>query len=70
MNEVETGLPNFRQVQGFIKENQAIEVKLLTGDLLSGTVFWQDLHCICLRDESEQLVTVWRHAIAYLKRKT
>lgn len=69
MNEVDTGLPNFRQVQGFIKDNQAIELKLLTGDLISGRVFWQDLHCICVRDESEQLVTIWRHAIAYLKLK-
>ncbi|MDY6782305.1 MAG: RNA-binding protein hfq [Cyanobacteriota bacterium] len=69
MNELETGLPNFRQVQEFIKENQGVEIKLLTGDLMTGTVFWQDTHCICLRDDSEQPVTIWRHAIAYLKHK-
>jgi host factor-I protein len=70
MNEVETGLPNFRQIQGLIKDDRAIEIKLLTGETISGKVFWQDLHCICVRDESEKLVTIWRHAIAYLQLKS
>lgn len=66
MAEFETGLPSVRQIQSFIKEGQTVEVKLLTGDLLLGTLRWQDQNCVCL-SQDEQPVIVWRHAIAYLK---
>jgi len=67
--EFESGLPSFRRIQSAIAEKQEIELKLLTGDTIAGKVFWQDLHCLCLEDESGAQIIVWRRAIAYLKPK-
>ena len=67
MSDFDTGLPSVRQVQTYIKDKQAVEIKLMTNDILVGIVFWQDQNCICLRDEQEQQLLVWRGAIAYLK---
>ena len=58
--------PSVRQMQGYIREKQNLEIKLLTGDLISGTLFWQDLDCICLQSEGKNL-TIWKQAIAYIK---
>jgi host factor-I protein len=65
--EFDTALPSIRLVQTLIKEGTAIELKLITGELLEGRLGWQDAHCLCLFDESERQVAVWRQAIAYLK---
>ncbi len=65
--ELETGLPSIRRIQNFIRETQEVEIKLLTGDLLSGKVFWQDSYCISLKDQYDQETMIWRQAIAYLK---
>lgn len=67
MTEFQTGLPSIRQTQGFIKEGTEVELKLLTGDLLTGKLRWQDKNCLCLMGEDEQLILVWFHAVAYLK---
>jgi host factor-I protein len=68
--ELDTGLPSVRQVQTAIKDGKEIELKLLTGDLVTGKVKWQDPHCICVMDHYEQPTIVWRHSIAFLKPKT
>ena len=65
--EFDTALPSIRQVQTLIKEAGIVELKLLTGDSLTGRIGWQDPHCLCLFDENNQPTTVWRQAIAYLK---
>ena len=67
MSEFETGLPSIRQVQGFIKEGNEVELKLTTNDLLSGKLRWQDTNCLCLITVDEQPVIIWRHAIVYLR---
>ena len=67
MAEFETGLPSVRQIQGFIKEGQEVEIKLLTQDLLVGQLRWQDQHCVCLNTQEGLPVIVWRHAIAYMR---
>jgi host factor-I protein len=67
--ELDTGLPSVRQVQTAIKDGKEIELKLLTGDLVTGKVRWQDPHCICVMDHYEQPTIVWRHSIAFLKPK-
>ncbi|NEO26962.1 MAG: RNA-binding protein hfq [Kamptonema sp. SIO4C4] len=67
MTEFETGYPSVRQIQTFIRDQLEIEVKLLTGDTVTGKPVWQDTHCLCLQDTSDQMVTVWRQAIAYHK---
>lgn len=69
MAEFETGLPSVRQVQTLIVEKKEVEVKLLTNDLLVGKIRWQDAECICLVDQSEQPLIIWRQALVYLKSK-
>lgn len=68
-SEFDTALPSIRQVQTLIKEAKIVELKLVTGDLLTGKIGWQDQNCLCLLDDNKQPTTVWRHAIAYLKPK-
>jgi host factor-I protein len=67
--ELETGLPSIRQIQNMIRETREVELKLVTGDLLTGKVRWQDSHCISLTDQYDQDTIVWRQAIVYLKPK-
>jgi len=68
-SEFDTALPSIRQVQILIKETSIVQLKLVTGDLLIGKIGWQDQNCLCLLDENNQPLIVWRHAIAYLKQK-
>lgn len=65
--EFASGLPSTRQVQTFIRDKKTIEVKLLTGDLLSGRVVWQDPHCICLETDDQHKHQIWKQAIGFLK---
>ncbi len=69
MEQFDTGLPSIRKVQGFIKEQQPVEIKLITNDVMAGKLVWQDSQCLCLSDENEQSTIVWRQAIAYLQPK-
>jgi host factor-I protein len=67
MAELETGLPSVRQIQSFIKDGKQVELKLLTQDLLTGKVRWQDQQCISLLTSDDQSLIIWRQAIAYIK---
>lgn len=67
--ELETGLPSVRQIQNLIREEKEVELKLITGDLLTGKIRWQDTHCMSLTDQYDQPTIVWRQAIVYLKPK-
>ena len=67
MSEFETGLPSVRLIQSYIKDKEQLEIKLMTGDLLAGRIFWQDNNCICLLDASEKQILISRSAIAYIK---
>lgn len=69
MVEFETGLPNVRQVQNFIKDTKEVELKLSTNDVVVGKISWQDSDCLCLVDQSNQPMIIWRQAIVYLKPK-
>jgi host factor-I protein len=66
---LDTSLPSIRQVQNLIQQAVTIEIKLLTGDILIGTIIWQDSQCMCLMNENSQQMTVWKQAIAYIKPK-
>ncbi|MFB2982808.1 RNA-binding protein hfq [Microseira sp. BLCC-F43] len=68
-SEFDTNLPSVRKVQSTIKDQKQVEMKLTTGDVLAGKLLWQDPSCICLRDESNQQILIWRGAIAYIKPK-
>ncbi len=67
--ELETGLPSIRQIQSLTREGTEVEMKLVTGDLLTGKIRWQDQHCLCLMDHYDQPTIVWRQAIVFLKPK-
>lgn len=67
MAEFDPGWPSIRQVQGYIQDKQAVEIKLLTGDVLTGQIFWQDPLCLCLIDAEKRAIAIQRPAIAYLK---
>lgn len=69
ITEFDTSLPSVRQVQNLIKQAEIIQLKLLTGDTLTGKVIWQDAQCMCLVDENSQQTTVWKQAIAYIRIK-
>ena len=66
-SEFDTALPSIRQVQTLIKEAKTVQLKVVTGDLLIGKIGWQDQNCLCLIDEKNQPLIVWRQAIAYLQ---
>jgi len=65
--EFATGFPSVRQIQTLIRDKAAVEVKLITGDLLSGRVVWQDPQCICLETEDQSKHQIWKQAIGFLK---
>ncbi|MCP6762881.1 MAG: RNA chaperone Hfq [Fischerella sp. CENA71] len=67
ITEFDTSLPSTRQLQNLIKEAVPTEIKLLTGDILTGRVMWQDQCSMCLVDDHNQQVIIWKQAIAYLK---
>ena len=67
--ELETGLPSVRQLQMLLRDKQEVEIKLVTSDVITGRVQWQDVYCICLADRENQTIILWRQAIAYLKPK-
>ncbi|MBE9049928.1 RNA chaperone Hfq [Nostocales cyanobacterium LEGE 11386] len=66
--EFDTSLPSIRQLQDLIKQTAVVEFKLVTGDLLTGQVSWQDPNCVCIVDDHSQQTTIWKHAIAYFKK--
>jgi host factor-I protein len=65
--EFDTTLPSIRLVQNWIKQKATVEFKLVTGDLITGRVFWQDINCVCILDANNEQTTVCRMAIAYMK---
>ncbi|MBD1911391.1 MULTISPECIES: RNA-binding protein hfq [unclassified Leptolyngbya] len=67
--ELETGLPSIRQIQTLIRDGQEVELKLITNDLITGKMRWQDTNCICVVDHYDQPTIVWRTAIVYMKPK-
>ncbi len=67
LTEFDTSLPSIRQVQNLIKETTQVELKLLTGDSISGRILWQDLQCMLVQDGSGQKITIWKQAVAYMK---
>ncbi|AFY65533.1 Hfq-related RNA-binding protein [Geitlerinema sp. PCC 7407] len=66
-NDIQTGSPSIRQIQTLIRDKKEVELKLMTDDLLVGKLFWQDPDCLCLLDQYDQPILIWRQAIVYLK---
>lgn len=64
--ELETGLPSTRLLQNYLRDKRRVEVKLVTGDTIAGTLSWQDPNCICIDVDGEPTI-LWRSALASLK---
>ena len=67
--DLEAGIPSIRQVQALIREEKEVELKLVTNDLLTGKLRWQDVNFICLHDHYGQPTIVWKQAIVFIKPK-
>jgi host factor-I protein len=67
MTELDVNLPSIRQTQGLIKDKIGVEIKLLTNDVFTGRIIWQDTECLFIIDANEQKVLIYRHAIAFIK---
>ncbi|MDH6061111.1 RNA chaperone Hfq [Chrysosporum bergii ANA360D] len=63
--EFDTSLPSIKQLQELIKQKTVVEWKLVNGDLLKGKICWQDHNCVCIVNEQNQQITIWKQAIAY-----
>ncbi len=66
-NQFDTGLPSIRQVQALIRDQKQVELKLTTGDTLTGLVSWQDVNAICVKGAAGDDMILMRGAIAYVK---
>ena len=67
MSQFDLGLPSVRQVQDLIKDQQEVELKLITNDLLVGRLIWQDSNCVCLSTPNNPSILIWRQALIYVK---
>jgi host factor-I protein len=67
MTELDVNLPSIRQTQGLIKDKIGVEIKLLTNDVFTGRIIWQDTQCLFIVDANEQKVLIYRHAIVFIK---
>ncbi|NER82429.1 MAG: RNA-binding protein hfq [Leptolyngbya sp. SIO1D8] len=64
--EFETGLPSIKLLQTYQRDKRKVEVKLVTGDAVVGTISWQDPLCLCIDAEGEP-VLIWRSALTFIK---
>ncbi|MDJ0659569.1 MAG: RNA-binding protein hfq [Crocosphaera sp.] len=67
MTEFDTGLPSVRLIQKYIKDQQKVVIQLTTTETITGQVLWQDSQCLCVADESNQSLLVWRQGLIYIK---
>ena len=63
---INTSLPSVRLLQGYIRHKQPVEIKLITGDLLLGTLNWLDANGLNLQVDDSGIM-VWYSALVYLK---
>lgn len=64
--ELEAGLPSVRLLQGYLRDQTTVEVKLVTGDTITGQIAWQDPLCLCLKTDGNSFL-IWRAALAFIK---
>ncbi len=67
INGFDTGLPSTRTIQTFVRDQQNIAIKAVTGDTLVGTIIWQDANALCIKDADGLDTILMRGAIAYIK---
>ncbi|MEM9816118.1 MAG: RNA-binding protein hfq [Cyanobacteria bacterium P01_D01_bin.6] len=64
--ELESGLPSTRLLQTYLRDKRTVEVKLVTGDTITGTLAWQDPNCLCVDVDGAPTI-LWRSALVALK---
>ncbi|MEM9004604.1 MAG: RNA-binding protein hfq [Cyanobacteria bacterium P01_F01_bin.86] len=64
--ELEAGLPSVRLLQTYLRDKSTVEVKLVTGDTITGNIAWQDPLCLCINADGNS-VLIWRSALAFVK---
>ncbi len=65
---LDTSLPSVRHVQDLIRNRTLVQVTMVGGQELEGTIKWQDCEFLALRqDSSLPLVLISRDAIAMLR---
>jgi len=67
INGFDTDLPSTRTIQTFVRDQQNIAIKAITGDTLVGTIIWQDANALCIKDADGLDTILMREAIAYIK---
>ena len=67
MIELDVNLSSIRYTQGLIKDKIGVEIKLLTNDVFTGKIVWQDPQSISIRDANDQKILVYRHSIAFIR---
>jgi host factor-I protein len=64
---LDTSLPAVRKLQDYIRDKRPVELKLMSGDTLTGQIIWQDPEGLMIKAEGDAEFLVWRHGIAYCK---
>jgi host factor-I protein len=67
VTEFDPGLPSTRRIQKAIKDQERVELKLSTTEVLTGRIVWQDSECICMAGDQGSEILIWRHSVLYLK---
>lgn len=62
-----TGLPGVRWIQRAIRDQTPVQIKLVSQELVTGKVRWQDPECVCLMDPEGQEWLLWRQGILYVR---
>ena len=65
-SELEAGLPSTKLLQTYLRDKLTVEVKLVTGDTVTGVIAWQDPLCLCVTADDNPIL-VWRSALASIK---
>ncbi len=66
----DTTIPSIKRIHNLIKDKQEIEIKLISGDNLKGTLRWIDTQCLCidgLGEERGNSMVIWLTGIAFIK---
>ncbi len=65
---LDTSLPSVRHVQALIRARTTVSVQMISGQVMVGTIQWQDTHFLALRqEEGLPLVLLNLSAIAVLR---
>jgi host factor-I protein len=67
--ELNITTPSIRKLHSLIRENAQVQLKLRTGELVTGRICWIDPECLCLEKSAEEngQMIVWFKAITFVQ---